>query len=155
MALVRVINNSARGKFYQTGLYQLNNSRRNYSEDPAPNPIRKWKRWQDVPDNLVKTYSERDPYNMVYQDKEWIMAKKKQLWWTQDMNMNPDFPYGKTDLYKVYVAYIVVGALGMWSWYVSMEEDFTLYRSKVKEMRANPPDWRTPADKKGLVFCES
>lgn len=128
---------------------------RNFSEDPAPTPVRVWKHWKDVPDHLIKTYSERDPHNAVYSDPSWIVLKKKQLWWTQDYNINVAFPDGKKDLYINNVVLLILLFGGLYTWYLSLEEDITLYRKKVKEMRSNPPDWRTPADKRGLVFCES
>lgn len=37
----------------------------------------------DVPDELVKRHSKRDPNNMIYQTQRWVDFKKKQILFSQ------------------------------------------------------------------------
>lgn len=37
----------------------------------------------DIPDSMVKTYSKRDPNNMLYKTRRWVDFKKEQILYTQ------------------------------------------------------------------------
>lgn len=37
----------------------------------------------DIPDEMVQTYSKRDPDNKFYQTRRWVNFKKKQILYTQ------------------------------------------------------------------------
>lgn len=43
----------------------------------------KYRTIHDIPDSMVKTYSERDPENMIYKTRRWVDFKKKQILFCQ------------------------------------------------------------------------
>lgn len=38
----------------------------------------------DIPDDMVKKYSKRDPDNLIYKSRRWVDFKKKQILYTQN-----------------------------------------------------------------------
>lgn len=37
----------------------------------------------DIPDELIPTYSKRDPHNQIYKTRRWVNFKKKQILFAQ------------------------------------------------------------------------
>lgn len=44
---------------------------------------------QDIPDEMVKTYSKRDPNNPIYKTRRWVDWKKKQILYSQNDGIPP------------------------------------------------------------------
>ena len=44
----------------------------------------RWHTIDEIPDELIQTYSKRDPDNMIYQTRRWVNFKKKQLLFSQN-----------------------------------------------------------------------
>lgn len=132
-------------KQFNTTFLQLS-YREAHKEPIIYEPNRYFKRWRDIPDEFVKIYSERDPLNNIYQTTQWINLKKRQIFYLQDPNTNPQFSYGKTSGYFVFAYFIGAGLFICYGMLLFHKDDYLIYRKKLKEMRENPPNWKTPPE---------
>lgn len=114
-------------------------------------PNRYFKRWQDVPDEFVKTYSERDPVNTVYRTQQWVNYKKRQIFYMQDPNIWTSFPYGTRSLRWVQFWIVLFTMISFYGSYLLLGEDYAVYRKKLKQMRETELDWKTPKQYVGVA----
>lgn len=62
----------------------------------------------DIPDEMVRTYSRRDPNNKIYQTRRWVNFKKRQILYNQPDGI-PNYlrtPMGRFSYYTVWAASI-------------------------------------------------
>lgn len=92
----------------------------------------------------MKVYSERDPHNLVYQSKQWMRLKKKQIFYNQDPNVWSNFTNGPIDLYWQSAMAAAMAGFSIYFIWGIMKDDINTYRAKAKQMRETPLDWKTP-----------
>lgn len=61
----------------------------------------KYRTIHDIPDELIPTYSKRDPDNQIYKTRRWVNFKKKQILFQQQDGV-PNYlrtPHGRATFY--------------------------------------------------------
>lgn len=72
----------------------------------------------EIPDELVQTYSKRDPNNKIYETRRWVNFKKKQILYQQNDGV-PNYlrgPFGRSIYYITWVGSISLLFYNFYKW---------------------------------------